>query len=257
MSSIVHPTAQLGFQQGAELYQQSRPDYPEQIVAWLQQQLRLMPQSQVIDLGAGTGKFLNYLKRVSKHVFAIEPITEMLAQLKQVHPEVQTLQTDSSNLQLADQSSDAICCAQSFHWFAHGKSLHELYRVLKPQGALGLIWNQRDTEVEWVQAIADLLAPLEKDTPRFHSMQWQQVFQEHDLFKLQSLQQFHFAHQGSVEQVVVNRILSTSFISAASMVEKQQIRSQLLDIMRIYCDKGPQDQVIFPYITYAYHYQKS
>jgi ubiquinone/menaquinone biosynthesis C-methylase UbiE len=248
--------AQQGFQRGAELYQHSRPDYPEEIIGWLQHQLQLQSHSRIVDLGAGTGKFLPYLKRISTHICAIEPISEMLAQLKQVHPEVTTIQTDSQHLGLALHSIDAVCCAQSFHWFAQAESLQEIYQILKPHGALGLIWNQRDTRMEWVQAIADLLAPLEQDTPRFHSWHWQEVFKQCAFFDLQSLQHFYFQHVGTVEQVVVNRILSTSFISAATLSEKQNIRKQLLDIMRFYCDKTAQDQIAFPYITYAYHYKK-
>lgn len=30
---------------------------------------------------------------------------------------------------------------QAFHWFANDETLRELHRILKPHGALGLIWN--------------------------------------------------------------------------------------------------------------------
>ncbi|KAA8733832.1 methyltransferase domain-containing protein [Acinetobacter qingfengensis] len=257
MSSVLHPAAQQGFSLGAELYQQARPAYPEDLIDWLTHQLHISKKSKVIDLGAGTGKFLPYLKQVSDQVFAIEPIDELLAQLKLAHPDVYTIQTDSKNLTLPSNSIDAICCAQSFHWFANAESLYEIYHVLKPQAALGLIWNQRDTAVDWVQAIADLLTPLEQDTPRFHNGHWQKIFeQEKSLFQLKSLKKFHLEHQGSVEQVVVNRILSTSFISAASDAEKLYIRQQLLEIIQKYCNKTAEDEITFPYVTYAYHYEK-
>ena len=42
---------------------------------------------------------------------------------------------------LQDNSIDAVIIAQGFHWFADLDSLKEIYRVLKPQGKLGLIWN--------------------------------------------------------------------------------------------------------------------
>lgn len=256
MSNVIHPAAQQGFSLGAELYQQARPNYPEEIVDWLKQELKLTPKSKVIDLGAGTGKFIPYLKQVTPLVFAIEPIAEMLDQLIQKYPDVHTIQTDSKNLTLPSNSINAIICAQSFHWFANEESLDEVYHVLKPQGSLGLIWNQRDISVDWVKAISDLITPLEGDTPRFYRGTWQQTFEQQTLFQLQSTQKFELLHRGTVEQVLINRILSTSFISAAPIQEKEMIRRELINIVDCYLGKGLQDIIDFPYVTYAYHYQK-
>ena len=58
MTQSLHLAAQTGFSSAAELYQSVRPSYPPQVIDWLRQQLQLSERSQVIDLGAGTGKFL-------------------------------------------------------------------------------------------------------------------------------------------------------------------------------------------------------
>ena len=115
MTQSLHPTAQKGFSSAAELYQQSRPSYPQELVDWLKNQLHLNPTSQVIDLGAGTGKFLAYLQQVTPHITAIEPIAEMLAQLKISYPHIETLQACSNDLPVTANSIDAVVCAQSFH----------------------------------------------------------------------------------------------------------------------------------------------
>ena len=80
MTHSLHPAAQKGFSSAAELYQQVRPNYPQDVVTWLKQDLELNANSSVIDLGAGTGKFLPYLKQITPHIIAIEPVTEMLEQ---------------------------------------------------------------------------------------------------------------------------------------------------------------------------------
>ena len=82
MTQLLHPAAQHGFSAAAELYQQVRPSYPQEIHAWLTEQLHLNTDSHVIDLASGTGKFLPYLIPHSGQLTAIEPVTEMLAQLK-------------------------------------------------------------------------------------------------------------------------------------------------------------------------------
>lgn len=257
MSNTVHPAAQQGFSAAAALYQQVRPNYPQAIIHWLQQDLQLGSAAKVIDLGAGTGKFLDYLSQVSMQILAVEPVSAMLEQLSQQHPQVDTLQAQSDQLtQLPAQQFDAVLCAQSFHWFATPESLQSIHHVLKPGAALGLVWNQRDESVPWVKALADLLAEYETDTPRFHNDAWTQVFEQQDLFQFVAVQHFKHQHQGRVEDVVSKRLLSTSFIAAMPEAEQLALKHQFEQIVAQHTGKGPQDQIVFPYVTYAFHYRK-
>jgi len=256
MTQSLHPAAQQGFSSAAERYQQVRPSYPEALVPWLQQQLGLPHHAQLLDLGSGTGKFLPLLKLLSSHILAVDPVAEMLTQLKQVHPDIPTLQAMSDALPLENALMDAVFCAQSFHWFANFDSLKEIHRILKDQGYLVLIWNQRDVNVDWVKALAEFILPMEGDTPRYHSGQWRNVFQDQQLFRPvaeTTLQQFH---SGTVEQVVSKRLLSTSFIAAQSDDAQQQLKSQFEQIVREHTGKQPDEQIDFPYITHVYVFQK-
>lgn len=252
----IHPTAQKGFSSAAELYQQVRPSYPQELKNWLKDQLQIQKNDIVVDLGAGTGKFIPYLQDVCSQVIAVEPVAEMLSQLQQHYPEVQTLQASSQNLPLATSTVDAVICAQSFHWFANLTSLQEIHRILKPAGHLGLIWNQRDIGVDWVKALADLIEPFEGNTPRYHRGQWREVLKQQTLFHRENLQIFEQKHVGSVEQVVSKRLLSTSFIAAMPTHQQQQFKQQFEKIVQDYTGKSTQDLIEFPYVTYAYHWQK-
>jgi len=152
---------------------------------------------------------------------------------------------------------NAVFCAQSFHWFANLKTLKELDRVLKPQGFLVLVWNQRDITVDWVKALADYIAPLEGDTPRYHSGAWRKVFEEQNLFQPYAETQMQQLQHGPVEQVVSKRLLSTSFIAALPKEQQQQLKQQFEQIIKNYTDKGAEDMINFPYITYVYVFKKN
>ena len=256
MTQSLHPSAQKGFSLGAELYQQVRPNYPQEIVVWLQDRLKIGESSTVIDLGSGTGKFLPYLIQTGAKVLAVEPVNEMLKQLQQSYPDIESFQSSADSLPFKNASIDRVICAKSFHWFANQLSLSDIHRVLKRSGHLGLIWNQRDINVDWVQALADEIAPFEGDTPRYHSGRWKEVFDDQDLFKLNSLQTFQLIHSGTVEQVVSKRLLSTSFIAAMPYPKQQQFKAKFEQIVFDFTGRSPQDQIDFPYITYAYHFQK-
>ncbi|CAB1218999.1 class I SAM-dependent methyltransferase [Acinetobacter bouvetii] len=256
MTQSLHPAAQKGFSSAAELYQQVRPNYPQDIVPWLAQQIQLNQNSKVIDLGSGTGKFLPYLQQLTSHILAVEPIPAMLEQLRQAYPEIQTLQASSEHLPILANSIDAVICAQSFHWFANLETLGQIHQVLKSEGHLTLIWNQRDVDIDWVKALADLIEPLEGNTPRYHSAQWKQVFEDQSLFQLANTAIFRQQHIGTVEQVVSKRLLSTSFIAAMPEHEQQRLKTQFEQIVLKYTGKQPQEEIAFPYITYAYDFKK-
>lgn len=256
MISHLHPSAQKGFSQVAEIYQKARPSYPAEITQWLQHTLLLDQHSKVIDLGAGTGKFIPYLQSITASIQAIEPIAEMLEQLRQNYPDIQCIHTDSRKLKIPHGTIDAVLCAQSFHWFADQASLKAIYQVLKPQATLGLIWNQRDTSFAWVKEIADLLLPFEGDTPRYHNGTWRDVFENSALFKFKSVKTYPLKHTGTVEQVVLQRLASTSFIAASSKEQKQYIQEEVLKIIKKHLKKDLNDSIDFPYSTHAYHYQK-
>ena len=256
MTQSLHPAAQQGFGSGASLYQQVRPSYPQEVDTFLQDQLKVLPNSHIVDLGSGTGKFLPHLLKLTTQLTAVEPIASMLTELRQLYPQVATVQARSEQLPLPAQCADLVSCAQSFHWFANLQSLKEIHRILKPQAHLLLIWNQRDISVNWVNALAEMILPFEGDTPRFHNQDWHQVFADTDLFQLRHEQQFHHRHVGTVEQVVSKRLLSTSFIAAMPAAQQQQLKTQFEQLILEYTGLHAQDTIEFPYCTHVFIYQK-
>lgn len=257
MTQSIHPSAAQGFRHSAELYQQVRPSYPAEIAAWLQQYYQTQTEPHCMDLGAGTGKFLPTLQSLTPHILAIEPIDQMRAELQAQYPNINCQAGLSHALPCVSQSIDAVFCAQAFHWFANTESLDEMARVLKAQGDLFLIWNQRDLAVDWVNAIAKLIYPLEGNTPRYHSGQWQKVIQTYGGFTEKNQLMWRFDHVGTVEQVVSKRLMSTSFIAALSDLEQLNLKQQIEQIVQRYTGLNATDEIAFPYVTHLYHYQKT
>jgi len=172
----VHTSAQQGFSTQAVTYAQGRPDYPRQLTGWLAETLRIDAQSNVIDPGAGTGKFTRLLSTLAPTLTAVEPVAAMGAQLTKLLPAVRLVNGTAESIPLPAASADAVVCAQAFHWFSTEAALAEIHRVLKPDGRLGLVWNVRDESVDWVAAITDIITPYEGDTPRFHTGRWREAF---------------------------------------------------------------------------------
>ena len=150
----VHHAAQSGFSKASSAYVSGRPGYPKKIDSWLRDTLGMCPSKIVVDLGAGTGKFTAHLVPTGADVIAVEPVPQMLDELRKSYPSVCAKEGSATRIPLDDESADALFCAQAFHWFASTEALDEIRRVLKPGGIFGLIWNIRDETADWVAALS-------------------------------------------------------------------------------------------------------
>ena len=98
--------------------------------------------ASVLDLGAGTGKLTRLLVSEFDRVVAVEPAEEMRRLLVAHCPEAVALSGTAQQIPVADASVDAVYAAQAFHWFDEAAAVAEIARVLRPGGALVLMWNR-------------------------------------------------------------------------------------------------------------------
>jgi SAM-dependent methyltransferase len=250
MMMNIHPTAAEGFRAGATAYVEGRPDYPPEIETWLAHDLGLRGGKTALDLAAGTGKFTPRLLATGATVIAVDPVGAMLDQLMRQFPGIDARSGTAQHIPLNDASVDAVVSAQAFHWFATPEALHEIHRVLKPGGALGLVWNVRDDSVPWVAALTRIMKPFEGDAPRFHSQKWRNVFPADGFGPLQE-KRFLNRHTGPPEKVIIDRILSVSFMAALPHDQKELVTSQLRKVIATYPELAGKTQVTFPYETLA------
>jgi SAM-dependent methyltransferase len=249
--SDIHSSARVGYGREAATYARGRPDYPDALLAWLRDALRLAPGRRVADVGAGTGKFTRRLEATGAAVLAIEPVDAMRAELERSTGAV-ALAGTAQALPVSSSTLDAVTCAQAFHWFAHTAVLDEFARVLRPGGRLGLVWNVRDESVDWVRRITALLAPLEGDAPRFHRGDWRKPF-PHAAFSPLRETWFEHVHVGPPGEVVVDRILSVSFVAAQTPARRNEVRAALTDLVANHPELTGRDTIAFPYRTVAFH----
>ena len=140
----------LAFGNAAEDYERGRPGWPDEVAAVG----GLPPESDVLDLGAGTGKLTRTLARRFACVTAVEPDDAMRALLGRgtaCHP---VLEGSAEAIPLADGSVDGVFCGDCFHWFDWPVAIAEIERVLRPGGVLVLGFHASggDTDPPYPQA---------------------------------------------------------------------------------------------------------
>jgi ubiquinone/menaquinone biosynthesis C-methylase UbiE len=218
--SEIHPTAVAGFSAAAEVYERARPGYPDEAVAWIADRLGIGPGRDVLDLAAGTGKLTRQLVPFGARVVAVEPIDAMRAELERAVPGVHAMTGTAEAIPLADESVDAVTCAQAFHWFRADKAMNEIRRVVRPGGGLALLWNGRDLDDPKHAHVDELLAPHRREFPSGEE-HWRAVLGplEHRTWRFsQTLTLAEYA----------DRVASTSFVGA---MDAEQ-RGEFLDEVR-------------------------
>jgi ubiquinone/menaquinone biosynthesis C-methylase UbiE len=143
------------FGQAADVYDRARPSYPQDAVDWM---LQSNPRD-VIDLGAGTGKFTRQIAdrahALKGHIIAIDPDAQMLAKL--AGSGIETLVGTGERIPVDDATADLVTCAQAWHWVDEELAAPEVARVLRPDGWLAIVWNARDDRVDWVARMSEII----------------------------------------------------------------------------------------------------
>lgn len=251
MTRIIHPAAEQGYTGQAGAYERGRPGYPSQLLPWLRAAVGLQPGRTVVEVGAGTGKFTPLLLATGAAVIAVEPVTAMGAQLAARYPRLRVLPCSAQALTLADASADAIVCAQSFHWFAECAALDEFARVLRPGGALGLVWNVRDERCDWVAALMRIVTPHAGNAPLLAGGAWRQAF-PHPAFGPLAPTTWPHAVEGLPERVIVDHARSISFVAALPPAERARVDARVHRLITEHPLLRGRKLVRFPFQTQAY-----
>jgi SAM-dependent methyltransferase len=247
----IHEAAARGFAADASAYARGRPDYPEALDAWLRDAAHLAAGSTVVDLGAGTGKFVPRLMTTGARIIAVEPVAQMRARLAAAFAQVDTRAGTADAIPVETASVDAVVCAQAFHWFATSAAVQEIARVVKPGGVLALVWNVRDESVPWVRRLTGIVEAYEGDAPRYHRGDWRKVFPAPGFGPLEE-SCFGHSHVGAAEQVIVDRFLSVSFIAALDAAGRAAVGKRLRDLVDTEPALAGRESVSMPYRTVAF-----
>ena len=223
MTSI-HPTAARGFVRGAEAYERGRPGYAPEAVQWLSERLGLGPGRVVLDLAAGTGKLTRQLVGTGASVLAVEPLEPMRQQLERAVREVEALEGTAEQIPLPNASVDAVTVAQAFHWFRFEEALVEIHRVLRAQGGLALVWNERDLDDPLQAAIERVIARHRELLGEFRN--WREPFQSSALFSPVESRAFRLEQLLDVD-TLVDTVGSRSYIAALPDADRNSVLARI------------------------------
>lgn len=131
-----------------ESYSKYRPSYPREMFEFLIKNYDFK-NKDIVELGAGTGKFSKIASSFCHEIYYVEPNLDMLNKGKEYCNECNNIvfvNSSAENTKLPDKISDIVFAVQSFHWFNKSALKKEVKRILKPNGYFGIVWNNCEDE---------------------------------------------------------------------------------------------------------------
>lgn len=245
--------AQTRFSSRAEAYAKYRPGYPPGVVETLKSECGLTTDSAVADVGSGTGILTELLLKNGNRVFGIEPNEAMRVFAEETLKDYQQFESVDGSAEatnLYDDSVDIVVAAQAFHWFDREKTKREFRRILKPNGWVALIWNERKLDsTPFLRAYEDLLLQYGTD---YHEVRHENVagklaeFFAPEKFKLVNLDNFQYFDLAAFQ----GRVASASYTPEPGHANFEAMAAGL---QRIFDEHNRDGMVTFEYDTRIYY----
>lgn len=127
-------------------YARYRPSYPREVLDVLHKWCNLQPLHIIADIGSGTGLLSKLFLDHGNRVYGVEPNAEMRAageEFLQSYSAFASVEGSAEATNLPSDSVDFVAAGQAFHWFDPASTRSEFQRILKSEGRVIVIWNER------------------------------------------------------------------------------------------------------------------
>ena len=231
-------------------YVKYRPSYPPAIIDLLAAECGLIPESLVADVGSGTGLLAELFLKAGNRVLGIEPnraMREAGEGLLHSYDRFVSIAATAEATTLPAHHVNFISAGQSFHWFDRDRVGAEFARILKPQGWLVLVWNERRIDsTPFLRAYEQLLHTY---SPEYAQVDHKQVDLDiiraafpTAVFKTRSFDnQQWFDFEG-----VKGRLMSSSYAPEAHHPNHEPMLAELASLFAAHQQNG---QIVFEYDT--------
>lgn len=225
-------------------YLKYRPHYPAEIINVLQDLIGLNPAWHIADIGVGTGFSAELFLQHGNRVTGIEPNAAMRSAgdvYLQSYPSYSSLSSTAEQTGLSDHSVDLILAGQAFHWFRLPETKTEWQRILRPEGWVALLWNERrETGSPFLVAYEELLLEF---APDYQSVDHRHINAHtlHEFFNPNSYFEVWLPYSQNLDfEGIKGRLLSSSYVP----LEDSSLYQPMLDRLQLEYDRNQQDGCI-------------
>lgn len=238
------------FSNRVENYVKYRPVYPNEAINFLCDKLRINKKSVIAEMGSGTGILTKQIIDKAGKIYAVEPNKEMRKAAEKLLSEfINFISVDASaeNTSLPDHSVDFVISAQAFHWFDRIKTKKEFKRILKNDGIVILLWNNRLFNTDFLKQYEIILKKYANDYNKVNHL----LITEKELTEFYNqFQKITFPNKQTFDhEGLIGRLLSSSYVPLPGEKNHNLLFKEIEKIYHIYSVDG---MINFSYVTEVY-----
>ncbi|HQU81773.1 MAG TPA: class I SAM-dependent methyltransferase [Pyrinomonadaceae bacterium] len=229
------------FSNRVENYVKYRPSYPPEVLALFHNEMFLQTDSVVADIGSGTGISAKIFLENGNKVYGVEPNEAMRKAAENFlkdFTQFESVDGTSENTNLPDKSANFIIAAQAFHWFDLEKTRPEFRRILRDNGFVALIWNERQLDTTpFLRGYEEILKKFGTDYEKVrHDHLNEKIFE--DFFQTEFSQKTFLNAQTVDFAGLKGRMVSSSYMPAEDSDVFEPMIAELRALFEKYAENG-------------------
>jgi ubiquinone/menaquinone biosynthesis C-methylase UbiE len=150
----------------AFFYSTSRPSYPGRILDVLRTEIGFDQTYVVADIGSGTGLLSELFLTNGNRVLGIEPSDDMRNLAENIlvkFPRFLSVRRTAEHTSLEGASIDLVTVGQALHWFDCEVSSGEFARILKTNGHVCIVYNDRNNQDPFMREYDQIVSRYARD----------------------------------------------------------------------------------------------
>ncbi len=161
--------AKESFNSAAELYDEVRPSYPDEVVDWIIEKTKINTKDKLLEIAPGTGQATKKFGERKYRIHGVE-LGDKLAKILLSNCKDMNVTVDVSSFEdwipETDDKYKVIYCATAFHWLDPEIKYKKTAELLQKDGYLVLMWNNAiGTENKIIEEAYRLLFEYYPDKP--------------------------------------------------------------------------------------------
>lgn len=241
------------FSDRVDNYKKYRPNYPLEVIFFVNQNCQVTPLWTIADIGSGTGISTRLLiEGLQCPVYAVEPNEKMRIDAENSFNDnslFRSVNGSSDDTTLADKSVNMATTFQSFHWFERAKARIEFLRILKEPKYVLFVWNDRKTTgSDFLEDYETILQNL----PEYRNVNHKNIFIE-DLCKFIGNKEIKTAQFSNSQKLDLDGLKGRFFSSSYTPVfGTEAYQKQIKKLEKLFLEKSENGAIEFNYVTEVY-----
>ncbi len=217
----------------ALFYSTSRPGYPNRILDILRTEIGFDETYVVADIGSGTGLLSELFLTNCNRVIGVEPNNDMRIYAEKSlgkFPKFLSVKGTAEHTSVETANIDLVTVGQALHWFDCEAASKEFARILKPNGYVCIVYNDRNNEDPFMKEYDEIVSKYARNRANVPTIDHAYLSR---FFKNRKYSKFSIHNEQFLEfEGLLGRMTSASYMPSPS--DEKRFAALKEDVARLF-----------------------